>query len=519
MRLQLKRESRFDGFVASGLPVANQKPRKGALILLIIGAQIFLAALGCAQTVSLPEPPQVRAKNHVVSLTLHAVNENGRDAFAFNGAAVAPVIRASPGDVLKITYINDLPAKSTETCAVNPCMDMTNLHFHGFTVSPNAPQDDVLGMLAMPGQVLHYSVEIPRDHPPGLFWYHTHPHGESHRQVLDGMSGAIVIEGMERYAPQVGRLRERVLVVRGRSIGHGPSAAELRHQVEIPSKGCGGEAEAVEEIFTVNGALRPRIEIAPKERQFWRIVNASADRYLDLQLDGQTFEIVALDGMPLAYHEAKGPARTTNHLLLAPAGRLEAIVTGPPLGTHSSLRTLCVDTGPDGDPNPEMVLADVVQPSSAQVSSDPLLKQGHAIDERRPVYKPIDVEPLQKTAPDFTVTFTEDKNGFYINGRKFAMDASPMTTARVGTYQHWRIVNLTAELHPFHIHQVHFLAFAENGVPLAHPGWLDTVNVPYRGSVDVILDFSNPVIKGMSVFHCHLLNHEDKGMMAKILFK
>ncbi|HZZ16297.1 MAG TPA: multicopper oxidase domain-containing protein, partial [Candidatus Sulfotelmatobacter sp.] len=115
--------------------------------------------------------------------------------------------------------------------------------------------------------------------------------------------------------------------------------------------------------------------------------------------------------------------------------------------------------------------------------------------------------------------FTEDKNGFYINGRKYTPDASPMTTARVGTYRHWRIINQSAELHPFHIHQVHFLAYAENGVTLAHPEWLDTVNVPYRGSVDVILDFTDPVIKGMSVFHCHLLNHEDKGMMAKILFK
>ena len=487
--------------------------------LLLIAAQIFLAALGYTQTVFLPDPPQVRAKNHVVSLTLHAVNEDGRDAFAFDGGTVAPVIRASPGDVLRITYINDLPAKSRETCAVNPCMNMTNLHFHGLTVSPNAPQDDVLTMLAKPGQILHYSVKIPRDHPPGLFWYHTHPHGESHRQVLDGMSGAIVIEGMERYAPQVGRLRERVLVVRGRSIEHDPNAAALRHQVEIPSKGCGGEAEAVEEIFTVNGTVRPRIEIAPKERQFWRMVNASPDRYLDLQLDGQTFETVALDGMPVAYHEPRNPTRTANHFLLAPAGRLEAIVTGPPPGTHSALRTLCVDTGPDGDPNPEMVLADLVQPSSDPSSTDRAAEQLHATDGRPPLYKPIDIEPLKKAAPDFTVIFTEDKNGFYINGHKFAPDASPMTSVRVGAYQHWRIVNRTAELHPFHIHQVHFLAYAQNGVPLAHPAWLDTVNVPYRGSLDVILDFTDPVIKGMSVFHCHLLNHEDKGMMAKILFK
>jgi len=217
--------------------------------------------------------------------------------------------------------------------------------------------------MAMPGQVLHYSVHIPRDHPPGLFWYHTHPHGESHRQVLDGMSGAIVVEGMGRYVPEVERLRERVIVVRGRSIEHDPNAAALMRDVEIPAKGCGREAEAVEEIFTVNGVLRPRIEIAPKERQFWRIVNASADRYLDLQLDGQTFEIVALDGMPLAYRDPKHPTRVTDHLLVAPAGRLETIVTGPLPGTNRALRTLCVDTGPVGDPNPEMVLADLVQPS------------------------------------------------------------------------------------------------------------------------------------------------------------
>jgi FtsP/CotA-like multicopper oxidase with cupredoxin domain len=141
----------------------------------------------------------------------------------------------------------------------------------------------------------------------------------------------------------------------------------LRHEVETPSKGCGGEAEAVEEIFTVNGVIRPRIEIAPKERQFWRIVNASPDRYLDLQLDGETFEIVALDGMPLAFRGPDRPTRTADHLLLSPAGRLEAIVSGPPSGTLRALRTLCVDTGPDGDPNHEMVHANLVKPSSARL--------------------------------------------------------------------------------------------------------------------------------------------------------
>jgi len=164
-----------------------------------------------------------------------------------------------------------------------------------------------------------------------------------------------------------------------------------------------------------------------------------------------------------------------------------------------------------------MVLADLVPPLDS--GSMHTSQTGVSADKRPPVYSTIDIEPLKRSAPDFTVLFTEDKNGFYINGQKFAADAPPMTSARVGTYQHWRIVNATGELHPFHIHQVHFWAYAESGKPLEHSQWLDTVNVPVGGSVDVILDFTNPVIKGMSVFHCHLLKHEDKGRMAKILLK
>jgi FtsP/CotA-like multicopper oxidase with cupredoxin domain len=218
--------------------------------------------------------------------------------------------------------------------------------------------------------------------------------------------------------------------------------------------------------------------------------------------------------MPLAYHDPDHPTRVASHFLLPPAGRLEAIVTGPPVGSKATLRTLCVDTGPDGDPNPEMVLADIVRQSSAAPHFI-----SHRRDKSPPAYKPVNLDRLKAAAPDFTVTFTEDKHGFYINGQKYSPDASPMTTVRDGTYQHWRIVNQSGELHPFHIHQVHFLAYAENGASLPNPAWLDTVNVPYRGTVDVIVDFTDPVIKGMSVFHCHLLNHEDKGMMAKILIK
>jgi len=462
----------------------------------------------------LPNPPELRAQNHTLSLTLRAgIAGDGKNSFFFNGQPNAPTLRLSPGDELKITYINGLPARPSESCAITPCMDMTNLHFHGLTVSPDAPQDDVLDMMAAPGQTLHYTVQIPEDHPPGLYWYHTHPHGESHRQVLDGMSGALVIEGIQSYFPALAGLSERVLVVRGRSIKNDPHSHDLEQRVELRSGMCGGEQETPEEIFTVNGSLRPQIEIAPGERQFWRVVNGSADRYLDLQLGGQSFEIVAMDGMPIAVHSPNHPTRIADHVLLPPAGRMEAIVTGPVAATPSHLVSGCVDTGPQGDPNPAMILADIVAKSASRAT--PRISKSSL----KPGAKSLDLTAEEKVPPRFTVIFTEDKNGFYINGEKFAPSAAPMVHAKVGTFQHWKIVNASGELHPMHIHQVHFLPYAENDKPITDPLWLDTVNVPYGGSVDVIMDFTDPVIRGMSVFHCHLLNHEDKGMMAKVLFE
>jgi FtsP/CotA-like multicopper oxidase with cupredoxin domain len=346
-----------------------------------------------------------------------------------------------------------------------------------------------------------------------LYWYHTHPHGESHRQVLDGMSGAIVVEGIDRYVPEVRTLRERVLVMRGRDIERDPAAASLRSQVEM-SDVCAAKKEPGERVLTINGAVRPHIPIAPGERQFWRLVNASADSYADVQVDGQPLEVVALDGVPLAYHAPVRRMRRMAHLLLPPAGRVEFIVTGPPKGSRFALRTRCVDTGPDGDPAPAAVLADIVPGADTSPATSAVV--AHAPS---PGHTHAQVATLQKSEPQFVVTFTEDDDGFYINGRKYAPDAEPMTRVKVGAFQHWRIVNDSRELHPMHIHQVHFLAYKQNDRPIEQPEWVDTVNVPYGGSVDVIMDFTNPVIRGMSVFHCHLLNHEDKGMMAKILFE
>ena len=476
----------------------------------VVNAQSQIAAPQLLST-----PPEARSP-----IVLTAVNDphTGKTAFSFNGREDPPVIRAIPGQDIRLTYVNAMSKDSHEKCIDGPCMNMTNLHFHGLHVSPDAPQDDVIGMMAMPGQSLSYVVNIPLDQPPGLYWYHTHPHGESYQQDLDGMSGAIVIEGIERYLPELQHMREQILVLRDRVIGKDdPASSELMSEVDLSRRSCSPSTDTPERIFTVDGAVRPQIAIAPGERQFWRIVNASPDLYADLQVDGEQIQIVALDGMPLALHNPARPVEFASHILVPPAGRVEAIVTGPRREVRASLRSLCFDTGRDGDPNPAMVLADLVD--IAEPDSKPQTTQA---DTRPPVSKPLSpamIARVEYSPPDFVVHFTEDKKGFYINGRKYSPSDPPMTTISIGAFHHWRVTNDTHEVHPFHIHQVHFLIYAQNGVRLKHPEWLDTVNVPVEGNVDLMMDFTDPIIRGISLFHCHLLSHEDKGMMAKILFK
>jgi suppressor of ftsI len=307
---------------------------------------------------------------------------------------------------------------------------------------------------------------------------HTHQHMESYRQDLDGMSGAIVVEGIDRYLPELQHMEERIMVLRHAELEEqGPQRSALMHKVSLEAQGCGSSTEQPERVFTVNGVVRPEIEISPGEHQFWRIVNASPDLYADIEIDGSSFDVVALDGMPFAFHEPNIRSRRISNVLLAPAGRMEAIVTGldlVPKRSSRAPRTIVEDTG-------------------------------------APVYQPVPLaikHSVESSQPQFTAVFTKDKNGFYINGEKFTMDSPPILTVQIGSYEHWRVINRTNEVHPFHIHQVHFMVDASNGERLQQQKWLDTVNVPPMGS-----------IRGTSLFHCHLLNREDKGMMAKIVFR
>jgi FtsP/CotA-like multicopper oxidase with cupredoxin domain len=506
--------------------------------------------------------PVVLPQNGVTRVNLVVRTDAiGRDYYEYRGQARPPTLHVVPGGRLNVTLRNQMNPLSIETCVMRPCPQNTNLHFHGMEVSPKAPADDVLTMLTSPGQQLSYTVLIPKTHPAGLFWYHPHPHGESNRQVEDGMAGAIIVDGIDRYAPQVRALRERVLVLRDNeppstmtflqrafdqakvavanvfgaievtkspvycSLDGASSQVRARFASFIaqtsaapaaspkPDKHCRGP-EKMTETLTIDGASQPTIDLAPGERQFWRIVNASADMAVDFDM-GSTFEIVALDGVPLAVRYPHRPLQHADHLLIPPAGRLEAIVTGPRAGSNRIVRSRCVDLGPDGDPNPEMLLARL-----GSTSERPARTSDAEVQTTFPLAtEPPGVAATELREPTEVITFTENDLGFYVNGRPFDLHDGPVIRAKVGGLEHWQVVNKTDEVHPFHIHQIHFLMFAEDGKRDIAPAWRDTFNIQPRSTVDLVMDITNPAIRGLAVLHCHILSHEDKGMMAKVLFQ
>jgi suppressor of ftsI len=473
-----------------------------------------------------PPIPEVRAERGVAHLTLHVVLDpvSGYPAFSWHAQlGVAPTIRVRPGETIALTVYDDMRPFQGRA-------DDVNVHFHGLAVSPKPPGDDSLTTLARPGQRLRYRVVIPRDHEPGLYWYHPHAHGETYYDVTNGMAGAIVVEGLQRHIPALAAMRERVIVLRDVPTGPGfvdddmptNGMAGMAARAPIARSGTGPPCRAERGLQpTLNRQTDAHIGIAPGERQFFRVVNAAAARYYDLSVDGALLQLVALDGIPLDAYPGTPPVRTVSHVRIPPAGRAEFVVTAP--NRPTVLRSACVDTGSLGDANPAVVLAHLVDPgpgAAAPTTAAAPLRVGAALPRN------LLSQPLPKPAARRTIRFTEDERGFYINGKAFGMDDPPAVVARSGTVEEWTIENATDEAHVFHIHQVHFVAESIGGVRVSQRSWLDTIDVPPRrrlptgktlpGRVRLIVDFRDPIVRGAFVYHCHILDHEDRGMMAKI---
>ena len=430
-------------------------------------------------------------------------------AFSYRGAiGEPPLLRVFPGDRIEIAYRNALPTSDAMGNA-------TNLHFHGLVVAPQAPGDETLQTLAMPGQTLHYVVAIPKTQQPGLYWYHPHAHGNTFRQVgLGGMSGAIVVEGLAAQAPGLFGRRERVLVVRDvadrldrNEITEHPELAPPEVEDGATNAPCRRSAGS---HLTVNGAIDPTIPFAAHEVQLFRLLNATATRFLDISLGSAKLDLVALDGVPLRAYPGAAPTRAFAHLVVPPGGRAEFTVTGARPGDR--LIAACYDSGPDGDADPSDVLASIGPSADVAVPLVPMLR--------------MTANPLARAIPaparDRVVTFTEvNHNGasaFSINGKSYDPSDPALFVIRSGTVERWTIVNKSHEAHAFHIHQVHFAVETLDGKAVPRY-WRDSFTTPPDSRTVMLVDFRDPVVRGTFVFHCHLLDHEDGGMMAKVIVR
>jgi len=299
------------------------------------------------------------------------------------------------------------------------------------------------------------------------------------------------------------------------------------------------------------------IAMKPQQKQFWRVLNASAITYLDLQVlfngTPQLLGVVALDGVPIDENgDLAHSALWKTHILMPPAGRAEIIVKGPAEGVQASLVTRTVDTGPAGENDPTRPLATIVASREAPETHSrlPLISQpvasrsaadGTLVASTRPIVPAHansswlgDVAPVRERKLYFSEEPLDPKDPssptkFYITveGEKPVQfdprATAPNITVRQGDVEDWIIENRSTELHAFHIHQIHFILKEWNGIPLDEPYLRDTINVQYWDghspvypSVRLRMDFRDPRIVGTFVYHCHLLEHEDGGMMGTI---
>lgn len=428
---------------------------------------------------------EYRSSNGELRVTLEAKESRVKlgqfeiSGATYNGVYGGPVLRVKPGDVLHLTLVNHLS-------------QATNIHFHGMQVSPVGHGDDAMKMVA-PGETWEYIIAIPKSHPPGLFWFHTHGHHYAERQLMAGLSGTLVVEGFQDEVPATKPLRERLLALKEFS----PNRKGELNKVPKPYNLV---------VKTINGQLMPRIDILPGETQLWRLSDQTADTYFRLRLDGHAFTIIGRDG-----HPVMKPA-VTRELFLGPSERLDVLVTAGKTGSYPFVAEKTW-TGPIGDRFQGQNMALLVSSPDASRPPPPTLEPLTVVSGL-PAVQPI---PGDRIDARRTVVFSEDRvtGLFFINHRTFDPERIDVRVP-LGSIEEWTIRNSSDELHVFHIHQVAFQVVGVNGKPVPFSGLQDTIDVPIHGEVTIRLAFVDPTIVGPFLFHCHILEHEDKGMMAQI---
>ncbi|HVN30254.1 MAG TPA: multicopper oxidase domain-containing protein [Candidatus Binataceae bacterium] len=496
------------------------------------------------------EPQDLFSQNGVLTVNLSyntGTDANGLTLYCFTTAdgTESPTLHVNPGDTLIVNVTNNLPApasaddmKPATIASDTVCGDTTmnassvNIHYHGTNTPPTCHADEVIHTLVNSGETFTYTVLFPSDEPPGAYWYHPHVHGISEAAVQGGASGAIIVDGIENVQPKVAGLPTRVLVIRDQPV---PDSAMTGDPAQIPAWDV-----SLNYVPVLYPAYQPAIiQMMAHDKEFWRVVNASADTIIDLQLkyDGRTqpLELVALDGVPIGSQDGarKGRLQRRTHILLAPAARAEFIVKGPSVKVKSALLiTRNVDTGPVGDIDPQRPLAAIQVVSGATAAAlhvANMPQASHAPGPQR--FEGLaDAKVTAQRTLYFSETLPPDDQEptFFITvdgatPTAFDPDNPPAIVTTQGSVEDWTIENRSHENHEFHIHQIHFLLLARDGVGVAPANrqYLDMIDIPFwkgRGpypSVKVRMDFRGQDI-GDFVYHCHILEHEDNGMMAII---
>jgi FtsP/CotA-like multicopper oxidase with cupredoxin domain len=470
-----------------------------------------------------------------------------------------PTLHVNAGDTLNITITNNTPSSPVEEVFNSPtCGDSSmtgssvNIHYHGTNTSPQCHGDNVVKTLINSGTTFQYSLQFPSNEPPGLYWYHPHVHGISEAALLGGASGAIVVNGIENVQPAVQGLRHRVLVIRDQPQVQGLAEGSGNCGVDVPFQDISVNYIPIDSnaTFDSNGNLTgitftPAVlHMEAGETQFWRVTNSGADTILDLQLnyDGvaQTLQLVGIDGVPVNSQDGTQPGSlvSVTHFRLPPASRAEFLVTAPASSVKvAQFVTNNINNGPDGDCDPTRPIFNIhVTGATGSDTDEPTLDnavpKSAGLDTSKQRFGGTGGATVSTTRH---LTFSEvQPTQFFItvDGQTptlFDNNNPPSIVTTQGSVEKWIVRNIAAENHELHQHQIHFKVlsqdnFETNGVQQA-PGingqFLDMIEVPFWDQnskhnppqVELLMDFRGPDI-GDYVYHCHILGHEDLGMMA-----
>jgi FtsP/CotA-like multicopper oxidase with cupredoxin domain len=403
---------------------------------------------------------------------------------AYNGISPGPVIEVFEGDRVSIAFRNRLPGEES------------TIHWHGLPVPADQDGNPMTPVTAGAGQT--YSFELPKG-SAGSYWYHPHPHGKTGEQVYRGLAGAFLVKAKEDPVPTA--YGDTLLVF---------TDLRLAADGTMPANGMADLMNGrVGDHVLVNGQKNPALTVPAGTRRRFRLLNATNARFLRLSLDGAALTLIGSDGGLL-----EAPVAAVGELFLAPAERLEIIATFDKPGTVS-LRSLDYDRGWMGPGRPDdagMNLLTVHVGHDSVAAPPPLPASLRAIP------------PLGRPTVTRRFVFTETMSmgaggmemGFLINGVAFDMNRVDVVS-KAGQVELWEIANQADMDHPFHIHGTQFqvLEHERDGAVTrpAYRAWKDTVNVRRGETVRLLLRQDLP---GLRMYHCHILEHEDLGMMGQV---